>query len=80
MRLGAVNKRNVRRIVLAMIACGGLSIGSVGCDKDVNYILATGLNSAANVAAQALIDAAFQTVTPDVTTDTVTADPTAPTV
>jgi hypothetical protein len=63
---------------MVLLACAGLTLSSaaVGCDTDVNATLVTGINEAAVTAATALINAAFQTITPDDSTSDTTSDTT----
>ncbi|MBI4581935.1 MAG: hypothetical protein HY718_19715 [Planctomycetes bacterium] len=60
-------RRNARAGIgsVLLVACG-LFLGALpACDTDVQTTLVTGLNDAAISAASALINAAFETITPD---------------
>jgi hypothetical protein len=51
---------------MILFACSFFCCGAVsGCDEDVQSVLVEGLNSASNTFAVTLINAAFQTVTPE---------------
>jgi archaellum component FlaG (FlaF/FlaG flagellin family) len=66
MKLGAMTAKACNKGMI-LLACAGLMLSSavVGCDEDVTTTLVTGMNEAAVTAATALIDTAFQMITPE---------------
>lgn len=65
MKLWAKNATTGWKAVSLAMVCA-LMLGTLtACDENVNATLVTGLNSAANGVATTLINAAFQTVTPN---------------